>query len=372
MILNSIARAVFIITAMFDGFEGAQGFSPKSRTVATRRQKVRTSLQNRNDDGNQDMNAPYVIYPNKKAWAWERASPKTSLSTDLHQKNPAPAWLLNIIELAHWVSFPIGFYIASFLFNNSSAIAEAGNWAGSTNQVFLIMLGILNQVFGGGMAVLMHVYEGWMVAPFKNLLVLPENPTKEQVDAEKVQNYNNAWLRAAAYQMLMSFQSLGLSLFTMGVFGVKPWTQTLVYGTAFISLLGPKEPRLELRRKVDGEDRPVLPLSISLTVVLGVNVIMQLLACIKLFYPIFAQGGKLGTAVALIASILPSTLQGAGGGIEGYFAESSFKQWQHLGAFIVLLAGFLLLGNAFKQMVLIGSTPDDIMLPSFLRILYNL
>eukprot|EP00553_Chaetoceros_curvisetus_P014910 CAMPEP_0204643020 /NCGR_PEP_ID=MMETSP0718-20130828/356_1 /ASSEMBLY_ACC=CAM_ASM_000674 /TAXON_ID=230516 /ORGANISM="Chaetoceros curvisetus" /LENGTH=370 /DNA_ID=CAMNT_0051664049 /DNA_START=43 /DNA_END=1155 /DNA_ORIENTATION=+ len=370
MIFHSIARATFIIIAMLDGLEGAQGFSKKPRTVATCRRKIRTSVHHQNVV-NQDMNAPYVIYPDKKAWAWERASPKKSLSTVLDQKNPAPAWLLNIIELAHWVSFPIGFYIASFLFNNSSAIAEAGNWGGSTSQVFFIMLGILNQVFGGGMAVLMHVYEGWMVAPFKNLLVLPENPTNEQVDAVRVQNYNNAWLRAAAYQMLMSFQSLGLSLFTMGVFGVKPWTQSLVYGTALISLLGPKEPRLELTRKVDGEDRPVLPLSISLTVVLAVNVIIQLLACVKLFYPIFAQSDKLGTAIAVIASILPSTLQGAGGAIEGYFAESSFKQWQHLGAFIILLAGFLLLGNAFKQMVLVGSTPD-VMLPSFLNMLDSL
>lgn len=342
----------------FQGIKGFQINSPR---------KTLTSMKNQGYDDSREMDAPYDIYPENDTWAWERASPKTSLTTDLHQSDPAPAWLLNIIESAHWVSFPIGFYIASYLFNHANEIASAGNWSGSTNQVFFLMLGLLNQVFGGGMAVLMHVYEGWMIAPFKNVLALPENPTRTQIDAIRIKNYNNAWLRAASYQMLMTFQSLGLSLFTMGVFGEKPWTAVLVLGTALIALLGPKEPRLELKRKVDGEDRPVLPLSVSLALVLAANVFLQLLACIKLFYPIFAGSG-MAPALALVACILPSTLQGAGGGIEGYFAESSFKQWQHLGAFLILLSGFILLGGTFHQMVTVGPTPD-VALPSFLEFL---
>lgn len=306
-----------------------------------------------NDDD--DMDRADIIYPDN-VWEWQRAASKTSLVTELGQENPAPSWLVNIIELAHWVSFPVGFQIALHLFRDASLIAAAGNWGGSPTGVFFIMLGILNQVFGGGMAVLMHVYEGWMISPFKNLLVLPTNPTTEQIDAIRTQNYNNAWLRAAAYQMLMTFQSLGLSLFTMGVFGVKPWTQLLVGGTVLISLLGPKEPRLDLKRTVNGVERPVLPLSQSLTAVLMVNVILQLVACLKIFYPVFTTGG-LGVASAFVASLLPSSLQGAGGAIEGYFAESTFKQWQHLGAFLILLSGFLLLGNAFDHMVEIGPTP---------------
>ncbi|KAL3927346.1 MAG: hypothetical protein SGPRY_002863 [Prymnesium sp.] len=199
---------------------------------------------------NESLDDANRLYPEKR-WAWQRADYKTSLKEELHQENPAPSWLINIVELAHWVSFPIGFYIAFYLFTNAAVIAQAGHWSGSVTGVFFIMLGILNQVFGGGMAVLMHVYEGWMVAPFKNLLVLPSNPTTEQIDAIRTQNYNNAWLRAAAYQMLMTFQSLGLSLFSLGVFGIKPWTALLVSATVLISLLGPKEPRLDLNRKVD-------------------------------------------------------------------------------------------------------------------------
>mmetsp|Transcript_20441 Transcript_20441/g.35129 ORF Transcript_20441/g.35129 Transcript_20441/m.35129 type:complete len:383 (+) Transcript_20441:115-1263(+) len=350
----------------------AEGFSaPPTRvlehhrlSLALAQPRLPLIVHVQNEDG---MDAPYTIYPNSR-WGFERAAPKASLTTELHQNNPAPAWLLNIIELAHWVSFPLGFQIAGYLFSNASAIAKVGNLE-STFQVFLIMLGILNQVFGGGMAVLMHVYEGWMISPFKNLIVLPSHPTAEKIDAIRIKNFNNAWLRAAAYQMLMTFQSLGLALFSMGVFGIKPWTQILVAGTISISLIGPKEPRLHLSRKIDGYERPVLPLSLSLTVVLVINVIVQLLACIKLFYPAFSSGWPMGLPFlshvpvelgALLASILPSTLQGAGGGIEGYFAESSFKQWQHLGAFLILLAGFILLRNAFVQMVMVGPSGSSL------------
>lgn len=291
-----------------------------------------------------------VVYP-AQPWAWQRARYKTSLKDELNQQNPAPSWLINIVELAHWVSFPIGFYLAFLLFTNATKLAAANHWNGSPTGVFFIMLGILNQVFGGGMAVLMHVYEGWMIAPFKNLLVLPKKPTAEQVDAIRTQKYNNAWLRAAAYQMLMTFQSLGLSLFTLGVFGIKPWTTVLVGATVLIGLLGPKEPRLNLNRKVDGVLRPVLPLSVSLTIVLAVNVVAQLAACLKIFYPVFRADG-FNPVLAIVMSILPSSLQGAGGAIEGYFAESSFRQWQHLGAFLILLSGFLLLTNAFSHMAI--------------------
>jgi len=112
-------------------------------------------------------------------------------------KESSPGWLLNIVELAHWVSFPIGFQLAYYLFSQAPTIA-VGTMGGDTTRVFLIMLGIINQVLGGGMAVLMHVCEGWMIAPFKNLLLLPKEPSSSQVDMFRTQDYNSAWLRAAA------------------------------------------------------------------------------------------------------------------------------------------------------------------------------
>jgi hypothetical protein len=349
-----VSLIFLLVTDSGNAFDPLRPFASKHK-VAIRHTARSASV--RSEDIDDIMAGPDIIYPPEK-WAWKRAQPKSSLKKT--QKNPAPAWMLNIVELAHWVSFPIGFQLAHYLFTQAPTIA-VGTLGGDTTRVFLIILGILNQVFGGGMAVLMHVYEGWMIAPFNNLLLLPKEPSSSQVDKIRTQDYNNAWLRAAAYQMLMTFQSLGLSLFTMGTFGIKLWTKALVLGTVAIALIGPKEPRLKFTRTMkDGEERPVLPLSISLVTVLGVNVIFQLVASYKLFYHPLVEAWPLcfpflrfvpAGLGALIGAILPSTLQGAGGGMEGYFAESSFKQWQHLGAFLVLLSGFLLLGGAFRQLV---------------------
>ena len=150
----------------------------------------------------------------------------------------------------------------------------------------------------------------------------------------------------------------------------KVWTKALVLCTTLIALLGPKEPRLNLTRKVDGKDRPVLPLAISLAITFGVNMVLQLLASIKLYYPLWVNGGR-KPALAVILSVLPTLLQGAGGAFEGYFAESTFKQWQHVGALSVLLVGYVLQGITYKQMVTVGATPE-VELPSVFSSLYSM
>ena len=160
------------------------------------------------------------------------------------------------------------------------------------------------------------------------------------------------------YHLLFMFQALGLSFTTMGVFGLKVWTKALVLCTTLIALLGPKNPRLGLTRNVYGEDRPVLPLAISLAITFGVNLVLGLLAAIKLFYPVWAKSGMHRPALAVIRSIVPTVLIGAGGASEGYFAESTFKQWQHVAALSVILVGFVLQGISFKQMVTVGATPE--------------
>jgi hypothetical protein len=49
------------------------------------------------------------------------------------------------------------------------------------------------------------MYEGWMIAPFNNLLILPKESSSSQVDTILTQDFNSSWVRAAAYQMLMTF-----------------------------------------------------------------------------------------------------------------------------------------------------------------------
>jgi hypothetical protein len=81
----------------------------------------------------------------------------------------------------HWLSFPIGFCIFFLIFSNVGAIAQKlpvlpsqGLWAAAsflpealkenTARVFFMLMGLVTQVFGGGIAGnLMHQYEGYAV-----------------------------------------------------------------------------------------------------------------------------------------------------------------------------------------------------------------
>lgn len=138
-------------------------------------------------------------------------------------------------------------------------------------------------------------------------------------------------------------KTLGLGLFTMGVYGANNWTKALVGGSMAVALLGPKEPPLGLTRVVDGQKRPALPLSLSLAVVFAINVIANLAANVKFFapsmeeqVPLFSDGIVLS---GWVLAIVPTLLIGAGGAIRAYIAETSFNQWHHLIALVSMLAG---------------------------------
>eukprot|EP01038_Epipyxis_sp_PR26KG_P013417 gene13417-17991_t len=282
-----------------------------------------------------------VTFPSV-SWAWQRAPPKSFLNEA--QKKNAGSTMLNVIETIHWISFPVGFGLAFYYFVNSQVIAKGLD--GDFSRVFWIILGLLCQVFGGGISGnMMHTYEGWQVAPFHNPINLSDPAKPGEVTVLRIQNGNNAWLRSVAYQFLFYFQSLGLSLFTLAVYGYQPWTIALVVGTGLIGLLGPKEPRLNLQLN----NQPILPLSVSLTTVFAINLVANLFANEKLFYealipawpPTVLPFLKFIPAAfaARILAVLSPLMIGAGGAIEGAFAESTFFQWQHLFAFVVLVLG---------------------------------
>ncbi|KAG2424863.1 hypothetical protein HXX76_014023 [Chlamydomonas incerta] len=225
-------------------------------------------------------------------------------------------------------------------------------------------------VYGGGISGnMMHEYEGWQVAPFRNPLALPGGapgdppPPPADVDQTRVPRYNNAWLRAVAYQMLFTFQTFGLGCFTTAVFGINAWTSALLLGSVAVALLGPHEPRLALTASVDGQDRPILPLSVSLTAVFALNVVVNLVAYAVFFTPsiraawppmllpwlgdLIPADSWLLYAVPLLAPLCVA----AGGAVEGYFAESRFNQWWHFAAFVILLLGLGLHGVLYWHLV---------------------
>lgn len=94
---------------------------------------------------------PGTLFPQGVAWSTTKALPKKSLSQlPTRQDKTAAAWILNLIELTHWASFPLGLYIAYFVFENTSSHATV--LGRSTARVFFIVLGLMCQVFGGGIS----------------------------------------------------------------------------------------------------------------------------------------------------------------------------------------------------------------------------
>jgi len=117
-------------------------------------------------------------------------------------------------------------------------------------------------------------------------------------------------------------------------------------------------------RVVDGEPRPVLPLSWSLLLVFALNALANLAAARVFFGPVIAQawppsllpwlGWLVPAAVVPWFSLLAPLTVAAGGAYEGWFAESSFNQWQHFIAFVILTLGLGLYGLFFWHLVNTG------------------
>lgn len=94
---------------------------------------------------------PGSMFPQGAKWSLQKAPPKKSLRfLPIPQTITAAAWILNLIELTHWTSFPLGFYVAHYIFENASNIDSVLD--ASSSRVFYITLGLFCQVFGGGIS----------------------------------------------------------------------------------------------------------------------------------------------------------------------------------------------------------------------------
>ena len=102
--------------------------------------------------GGSPLELPGLIYP-PLPWAFQKAAPKTSLNPTLARS--ARPLVLNLIELIHWASLPLGFYVLAYIFVHAEVIAT--HVEGDLLRVFWLQLGIACQVFGGGISgILMH------------------------------------------------------------------------------------------------------------------------------------------------------------------------------------------------------------------------
>lgn len=312
---------------------------------------------------------PKIIFPVSGTWEWQRAQPKQEL-IEVNQEATAAPWILNIIEAIHWASFPVGLYVTYYIFSNTAKIATY--LPDGSDGVFWIILGLMFQIFGGGAANLMHAYEGWQITPFRNPIMLPNGdphppapvrpPTQAEVDAIRIYNSNNQWLRTVTYQFLFTFQCVGLASFVVAVFGASAPTLALIALAAFVGLVGPKEPRLGFTRTVNGTERSVLPLSLPLFITFIVIASLNLWANVALFASVLAATAWPPTLLpwlkvipanvgGVLAALASPVLTGLGGLYEGYVAESSFNQWDHFIAFVMLISGLGLSGAVYWHLV---------------------
>jgi hypothetical protein len=274
-------------------------------------------------------------YPKKPAWGWDKAKPKTSLSDpnalgpDLppDQAHTAKQLNLNLVQLVHWTPIVPAFLMAKAVYFNS------GKWDalldGDKSRSLLMLLSPIIAFFGGLPGIMMHTYEGWQVAPFKNPLQDPNF---------KVADYNNQWLRIVAYQFIFVMQYVGLITFAVGILGYELFNNRFA-GVAillfFVGYVGNQFPKLNLQLF----QHNTLPLSWYTIVAFAVGIVFNILAFAKLGEHVFPD---LGLKPRLIKSLLPPILIGLGGGIEGLLAETRFNQWIHFFAVVLFNAGFIL------------------------------
>jgi len=261
---------------------------------------------------------PSLGYYPKPGWEWQKPEPKTYLIRhDLGKY--AQTWILNLVELVHWLTFIPTFILSFIIFQHSSSLKLI---VGSDIQVFLLLLSPLIQTFGGLMGITMHEYEGWQVAFFQNPL-----------DTDlKIKDCNNEWLREVAYKLLFLMQGAGLLAFSLGVFGINKITLPFAIISGIVAFAGPQNPKATFYFN----NQPVFPLSISMLVVFIINAGVNFVAYFVLFYPSIAAAN-----LPVILSGIAPTLLMLGGVIEGVIAESTFNQWWHFTAVIFLNLGMI-------------------------------
>jgi hypothetical protein len=272
---------------------------------------------------------PNIGFPDKPAWGWDKAPPKSSLATagpqGKDQSGTASAWILNIVEGAHWLTLPPTFLGSLAVMMNHDFWLNM--FEGSELRVLLWCLAPLIGFVGGLPPIIMHTYENWQVAPFKN-------PVQGEIE---LNDYNNGWIRAVAYKYLFIIQGTGLVMANHGYNG---------FGTVGVSLalillayIGDQSKKATF--KVFGN--PVFPVPIVAIPLFIWGVVFNLLAAINL------AGHVDNNALVHWGLIIAPLLTALGGVVEGVLAESTFNQWIHLAAVFMLIGGASLQAWTFFQ-----------------------
>lgn len=274
-------------------------------------------------------------FPDSPAWGWDKAPAKKSLSNpnDLGPRLPkdqswsAKPWELNMVQLVHWTPIVPAVLMAWQVFENAEAWES---YLGTKERVLMMLLSPIVAFFGGLPGIMMHTYEGWMVAPFRNPL---ENPTLD------IATYNNQWLRIVAYQFIFVMQYVGLQMLSFAVLGPESFGGTLGFLSVagfFIGYLGNQKPKATFLLF----EHSTFPLSFWTIVPFILSAVLNMFAFFKFGEHVYAGKGLGGIAAPLLIAL--------GGVIEGLLAETRFNQWIHFFAVVLFNAGFWFQLHMFK------------------------
>jgi hypothetical protein len=138
-----------------------------------------------------------------------------------------------------------------------------------------------------------------------------------------------------AYRTLFSGLTLAQLLLPLAVFGLQPALVALVLALGLVVVAGPSRPLVPWRH----EGVHLMPVAQPLALAMGASIVLSVAAYWTLLAPgLVAKGWPAAT------SLLPLVCNGAGGALEATQAETTYNQWWHLVAVVVLSGGSLLYG----------------------------
>jgi hypothetical protein len=257
-------------------------------------------LSNRNSQ-NQESG---TFYPTP-GWVWQYPEPKCQTS----YANPL---MLSAIEFFHYLTFATQIGLAYTFFSFSDFYAPR------CASFFLVAIAPVFQQAASVVPIMLHEYEGWQIAPF----------TDNAGDRDR---FNNNGLRHVAYKLLFIIQAVASGMFCIGVFGTNRWSVgSLTIGMPWTILLVAivlswlyVAPRTTKPFPLLINNKLVLPVPIAIAIVYIPIQLAYIVALADLL------GGWIPAVLGVVLPLL-------GGILEGLGAESTFNQWWHLCAAILL------------------------------------
>jgi|GEM_PF-5034560 hypothetical protein len=248
-------------------------------------------------------------------WPWQKAPARPSL-VRLGQGQSARTWVLNLVQLGHWLVLLSVLPVAWVTFSQVDRLAAR---LGSHWQVFALLISILLPAAAGVGPIVMHAREQWQLTP--------------PAGALDIQDGHDPMLRRLAYRTLFSGLTLSQLLLPLAVFGARPWLVTLLVALGLVVLAGPSRPLVPWKHA----GVLLMPVALPLAVAMGASIALAVAA----YWQLLAQGlAQAGWPEAL--ALLPLAGNGAGGAVEATLAETTYNQWWHLVAVIVLSSGSLI------------------------------